>query len=205
MGSRLNRTMALASALLWMGAAPVSAHEAAADDFELFFPQDVMVTEFFDSFGDARSGGRSHHGTDLMAPKMTPVYAVADGVVTIVRSGGSAGEWVAVEHVDGWESWYMHLNNDNPGTDDGDADPSLTFAEGIEEGAVVTAGQLIGWVGDSGNAEGSGSHTHFELHHQGHVVNPYRYLVDAYERGIAAIPTSILLMRSFPRLALLVE
>jgi hypothetical protein len=80
----------------------------------------------------------------------------------------------------------MHLNNDLPGTDSGHADWSYTLAPGIAEGAQVEAGQLIGWVGDSGNAEWTGSHTHFELHHNGKAINPYPYLIRAWERDEAA-------------------
>ena len=46
----------------------------------------------------------------------------------------------------------------------------------------MKAGQLIGWVGDSGNAEGSGSHTHFELAFEGHEIDPYDLLVEAFDR-----------------------
>lgn len=170
---------------------PAIAHET--DGFQLVFPQDPLVTQFVNSFGDARSGGRRHHGTDLMAPKLTPIYAVADGIVTIIGTGGSAGRWIAIEHPFGWESWYMHLNNDTPGTDDGRADRQYTYAGDIVEGSLVRAGELIGYVGDSGNAEGSSSHTHFELHHDGRVVNPYPYLREAYDRAIAELPLRVYL------------
>src|SRR5690606_33465830 len=81
-------------------------------------PQEAEVTEFTSSWGAARAG-HSHKGNDLMAPKGTEVSAAADGVVVFVRDRGSAGRYVAIDHGDGWETWYMHLNNDNPGTDDG--------------------------------------------------------------------------------------
>ncbi len=157
---------------------------------QLTFPQDALVTEFVDSFGFARSGGRRHQGNDLMAPKMTPVLAAADGVVTSVGEGGSAGRRLIIEHAGGFETWYLHLNNDTPGTDDGAGAWSDTLPSGIEEGVEVHAGQLISWVGDSGNAEWTGSHTHFELHHAGEAIDPYPYLVPAYadarRRAVAA-------------------
>lgn len=184
--NRFGSIVATATLVVLVSAGPAHAHDDA--EFALFFPQDPLQTHFFDSFGDARSGGRRHHGTDLMAPKHTPVYAVADGVVTTLKTGGLSGWWIAIEHAGGWESWYMHLNDDTPGTDDGRAEPGQVFAPGIEVGSRVVAGQLIGFVGDSGNAEGSGAHTHFELHHDGSVVNPYPYLAGAYERALAAVP-----------------
>lgn len=150
----------------------------------LVFPQDPEVTHFDDTWGNARSGGRRHKGTDLMAPKLTPIYSVADGVVSIMRKSGLAGYWVGIDHAGGMESWYMHLNNDSPGTDNGRASLDQVYAPGIEVGSFVTAGQLIGYVGDSGNAERSGSHTHFELRVDGRAIDPYPLLVEAHERAL---------------------
>ena len=175
----------LAAAALLVPALPVRAQESPEITF--VFPQDPLVTHFTDSFGDPRSGGRAHRGNDLMAPKMTPVYAMAAGEITTIRDGGRAGRWVAVEHAAGWETWYMHLNNDTPGTDDGNAGWHHTVPTGLVEGSRVAAGQLIGWVGDSGNAEPSSPHTHFELHKNGRAIDPYSYLRDAHERALAGV------------------
>jgi len=168
---------AMLAFLLAVGAlvSPGSATEATADEpiygETMFFPV-VGPNDYSDTFGASRSGGtRSHHGVDIMAEKMTPVIAVADGTVGWIHNTiGDDCCAMSLRHDDGWESWYIHLNNDTLGTDDGDG---YGFAEGIDAGVHVTAGQLIGWVGDSGNAEASGSHLHFELHKpDGTVVNP---------------------------------
>lgn len=160
--------------------------ELGAEDLVLFFPQDPSVTFFDDTFGYVRSEGRRHEGNDLMAPKMSPIYAVADGVVSIMRKGPRSGYWIAIEHAGNAESWYMHLNNDKPGTDNGRASIDQVYAAGLEVGDFVAAGQLIGYVGDSGNAEWTGAHTHFELRLDGRLVDPYDLLVEAAERALQA-------------------
>jgi murein DD-endopeptidase MepM/ murein hydrolase activator NlpD len=165
----------------------LTAQAQTTSELVLVFPQDPEVTHFDDTWGDARSGGRRHQGTDLMAPKLTPVYAVADGVVSIMRRSGLSGYWIGLEHAGGVESWYMHLNNDSPGTDNGRAAIGETYAPGIEVGAFVAAGQVIGYVGDSGNAEYSGSHTHFELRVDGVAVDPFPLLRSARDRALEVI------------------
>jgi murein DD-endopeptidase MepM/ murein hydrolase activator NlpD len=87
---------------------------------------------------------------------MTEVYAAADGTISWV---GSSCCSLGIDHDDGWETYYIHLNNDTPGTDDGQG---WGVADGILPGTHVQAGQLIGWVGDSGNAEYVSPHLHFE-------------------------------------------
>jgi hypothetical protein len=151
--------------------------------YKLVFPIAGEYTYVRD-FGDPRSGGRTHAGTDIMADKMVPVVAAADGTVRWMHDerGGNCCA-VALEHDDGWRSRYIHLNNDTPGTDDGRA---VGIAPGIRVGARVKAGQLIGYVGDSGNAEATASHLHFELRRpDGTPVNPYASLQAA---AVSALP-----------------
>jgi hypothetical protein len=158
---------------LLLPAGLVAAQEAPADTYPMLFPL-VGEYSYTDSFGDPRSGGRTHAGIDILADKMTPVVAVASGTVRWI---GEECCYFALTHDDGWESWYIHLNNDTPGTDDG---LGWGLADGIEPGARVEAGQLVGWVGDSGNAEWTTSHLHFELHQpDGTTVNPYPHLLAA--------------------------
>lgn len=175
---RLLASSAAAVALMPRGRA------LAADEFVLTFPQDPTATYFSATFGAARPGGRRHQGIDLMAPKLGPVFAAHSGVVTNISDGPRSGRYLVVEHSSEWSTWYMHLNNDDPGTDNGRSSWDHTLAPGIEPGTLVQAGQILGFVGDSGNAEGSGSHTHFELHQHGRPINPFPYLVEAFEVAV---------------------
>lgn len=158
----------------------------AAEDFNpwrMAFPvgEEYRMT---DSFGDCRAGcSRSHEGVDIMADRRTPVYAVADGVVRWISSpSDTSSVYVGIDHGNGWFTRYIHLDNDTLGTDDG---AFYGIADGIVEDAPVTAGQLIGWVGDSGNAEGTSPHLHFELRDNaegwghGDAIDPYHYLLEA--------------------------
>lgn len=146
------------------------------------FPLAPAEIRYDNTWGSARSGGRRHQGTDVMAPKGTVVMAVADGVVETLDTASGAGLYVRLVHDGGWETWYMHLDNDTPGTDDGRGGESTAYAAGLAVGDEVVAGQIIGYVGDSGNAEWTGPHLHFEFHIGGGATNPYPALVEAGER-----------------------
>ena len=164
---------------------PAVVTAAEGDTYPLVFPV-AGDNHYSDTWGAPRSGGRTHEGTDIMADKMVPVVAAADGTVGWIHDtlGGNCCA-MALNHDDGWASWYIHLNNDTPGSDDG---LGWGFAPGIERGVHVEAGQLIGYVGDSGNAEWTGSHLHFELHSPDGKVNPYPHLVAAAAPGPDAGP-----------------
>ncbi len=132
---------------------------------------------FHDDFGDPRGGGtRAHAGNDVAAPKHSLAVAVVDGVITnVVHSNdGNAGNMLVITDAEGWTYVYIHLNNDTPGTDDNANDPAFAFAEGIAVGRIVHAGDPVGYVGDSGNAEDSTPHIHFEIRQPDHTpVNPF--------------------------------
>lgn len=164
--------------------APTAA-SADEDDFcFVYFPHEDVESRFTNDWGDARSGGRGHKGTDVFGEKHSAVVAVADGFITAMEHGPRAGYNVRIEHQDGWETWYLHLNNDTLGTDDGAAGAFGAFPPELELGMFVPAGTVVGYVGDSGNAEGSSSHTHFELHTGRRAINPYPYLEASYERWL---------------------
>jgi peptidoglycan hydrolase-like protein with peptidoglycan-binding domain len=160
-------------------------------DYPLVFPVGGDSYWYEDWFWAQRSNGL-HHAQDFMAPKMTPVFAVASGTVTYINWSQDPNDLnpdrccnLVILHDDGWQSWYIHLNNDTPGTDDGEA---WGIAPGIELGVHVEAGTLIGWVGDSGNAEDTPPHLHFELYDpEGVLVNPYDSFLAAEGQSFCAV------------------
>jgi murein DD-endopeptidase MepM/ murein hydrolase activator NlpD len=135
----------------------------------------VGVTSYSAGFGDCRDGcTRLHEGIDILTYgwKGVPVVAAHDGMVTRLRIDGElAGCSLTLESEDGWSTRYLHLNTDYPGTD---LPGSLCFAPGIEVGVHVPAGTLLGWVGDTGNAEGTTPHLHFEIRDdEGTAIDPW--------------------------------
>jgi murein DD-endopeptidase MepM/ murein hydrolase activator NlpD len=117
---------------------------------------------------------RQHKGVDLIGDRLQPLLAMRTGIVDRLLEHPTAGFGVVIRDVDGWEFHQYHLNNDTPGTDDGSDDGTWRFAEGIVVGGRVAAGQMIGWMGDSGNSEGSVPHTHVEIRTpNGEAINPY--------------------------------
>lgn len=162
----------LLATCLFLGVGPAKAEERQGP-YPMAFPV-AGESSFADTFGVPRPGGRIHQGIDIFAPKMTPVLPAAPGWVREMGRGERAGYFVVLEHSGGWRSSYLHLNNDMPGTDDGRGAP---FVAGLAQGSAVAAGVAIGYVGDSGNAEQTPPHLHFELRlPDGAVVNPYPYL-----------------------------
>lgn len=178
--------VAVALATIVLPSPPSEAISAGSgSDFVIkAFPHETATVAFSDTWGAGRSGGRSHQGTDIMSPKGTSIVAVEDGIVDHLDWNHMSGWNITVRHADGWTSHYLHLNNDRSGTDDGQGGPHAAFAEGLEVGSYVNAGEIIGFVGDSGNAEHAGPHTHFELHLDGTKVDPYPYLASAMERKL---------------------
>ena len=144
-------------------------------------------SQVISSFGVARDGGaRRHAGIDIQAPKLTPVLSVADGTVMDIKQVVGTEECcsIKIRHNDGWYSVYIHLNNDMYLTDDG---LGIGVRPDLKVGDEVLAGEVVGWIGDSGNAEDSVNHLHFELRtRQGLAVDPAASLRQA--RREADIP-----------------
>ncbi len=179
----MRRIMFLVALAMFLTQPTFTSAAGATDDFTIeAFPHSDVNIEFANDWGRPRSGGRTHKGTDIFSPKGSPVVAVADGFVEYMAKWPTAGFALIIRHADDWSSHYYHLNNDKPGADRGAGGWEAAFAPGLEEGDFVSAGQLVGFVGDSGNAESARAHTHFELHDGSRVVNPFPFLEEAYQR-----------------------
>ena len=167
---------------------------AGAPVVPILFPMQKRVS-WEDTLGAARSG-RTHEGNDLLVPKMTPLLAVVDGTLTGLNLTGKLSSYNGLPYYnillrgdDGNDYFYIHLNNDTPGTDDGLGGVANAYAPGLTNGMHVTQGQVIGYAGDSGNAEDTASHLHFEIHLGGYKnpIDPYNSLKAAptYDEWIA--------------------
>lgn len=100
---------------------------------------------------------KMHKGVDLVASKGTPIYATRSGYVTIATYHSTAGNYVTLNHQDGYTSVYMHMTHDV-----------------VSVGEYVKAGQLIGYVGSTGRS--TGPHLHFGIAYKGEYVNPMNYI-----------------------------
>jgi len=109
----------------------------------------ISASQLHDTFNAARSGGRVHDAIDIHAPRGTPVLATADGMVIKLHYGARGGKSLYQLDQDGrTRYYYAHLDR---------------YAEGVNEGVRVTRGQVIGYVGDTGNAQPGDYHLHFAI------------------------------------------
>lgn len=146
----------------------------------LIFPVAGDVT-YIDDFGQPRAGG-SHQGNDLMAARKTPVVAAEGGKIKFWTTSASAGCMLYLYGDSGTTYDYIHLNNDLTMRNDnrGGCVPGVAYARGLKDGARVQAGQVIAYVGNSGDAESTPPHVQFEVHpNDGAAVDPYPYLQSA--------------------------
>jgi len=155
---------------------------------DIVFPiEEGWDYNFSDTYGAPRSGGRTHEGTDIMVDQMTPLLSVVDGQVSyIVDHDQGWGLALYIEDSDGYSYRYLHINNDTPGTDDGKEIRAYAFPSNIVRGAHVSAGQVVAFAGDSGNAESVGHHLHFEIWTPG---NSSRYNYDSGRESINSYPS----------------
>lgn len=129
--------------------------------------QGVRVGQLRDTWGEARAGGRTHQGIDIMAESGTPVRAVVDGRITRLGDDRLGGVSISQTAAQGRATfYYAHL---------------LRYADGLAEDQEVRQGDVIGFVGETGNA--TTPHLHFEVRlkqdddGRAEPVNPYPYLL----------------------------
>lgn len=125
----------------------------------------IQPYDLSDSWHFARDGGRRKHtGIDIFAPKGTAIVAVADGVVSFIGDQPKGGLCLWLTTESGTSFYYAHLDR---------------WAAGLYEGMAVTSGDLLGYVGNTGNAKTTPPHLHFAVNDNDEMVNPYPILTRA--------------------------
>jgi murein DD-endopeptidase MepM/ murein hydrolase activator NlpD len=125
----------------------------------------MTVGSLYDSWGDPRDGGRRRHrGIDIFATRGTQVVAVADGIISFIGAQPKGGHCIWLTTESGRSFYYAHLDR---------------WAPGLYEGMEVQSGDLIGFVGNTGNALRTPPHLHFGINENDEMVNPYPILTRA--------------------------
>ncbi|MDH4909127.1 M23 family metallopeptidase [Xanthomonas euvesicatoria] len=150
---------------------PAQPPAAAAPGSDLLIPvQGIGASQLQDTFTDARSEGRVHDAIDILAPTGTPVVAVAEGTVEKLFTSERGGLTIYQFEPGGkYCYYYAHLER---------------YADGLAEKQSIKRGQVIGYVGSTGNANPAAPHLHFEIHRlgpekqwwKGEALNPYPVL-----------------------------
>ncbi|WP_372161230.1 M23 family metallopeptidase [Xanthomonas axonopodis pv. cyamopsidis] len=150
---------------------PAQPPAAAAPGSDLLIPvEGIGASQLQDTFTDARSEGRVHDAIDILAPTGTPVVAVADGTVEKLFTSDRGGLTIYQFEPGGkYCYYYAHLER---------------YADGLAEKQSIKRGQVIGYVGSTGNANPAAPHLHFEIHRlgpekqwwKGEALNPYPVL-----------------------------
>jgi hypothetical protein len=158
----------------------------------IIFPV-VGPYNYTNDYGDPRPQGR-HEGNDILAPKKSPVIATEAGRIKFHTTSSRAGCMLYLYGASGTTYLYIHLNNDVTMANDNRgkcvAAVGAAYWPGLKDGAKVVAGQALGYLGDSGDADGT-PHLHFEIHpNDGGPTNPYPHLNRATRVLFAAPPGS---------------
>lgn len=120
----------------------------------------VRARALRDTWGGARSEGRSHEGIDIFARRGTPVISSTEGIVAKVGTNRLGGLVVWVLGPGGQRHYYAHLDR---------------YAD-VAAGMRIEAGRVLGYVGNSGNAKGTPPHLHYGVYEMGGAINPYPLL-----------------------------
>jgi murein DD-endopeptidase MepM/ murein hydrolase activator NlpD len=124
----------------------------------------IKASQLKDTWGAARSSGRRHEGIDIMAERGTKVLSTTAGVIVDMRNNNLGGKVIWIAGPAGSYHYYAHLDGHKRGLDVGDR---------------IKKGQLLGYVGNTGNARGGSPHLHYGIYLEGKgqaAVNPYFYL-----------------------------
>ena len=124
------------------------------------------------ALNDEDRGGRIHEGVDIAAPKGTLIHATLDGEIVKTGLSASYGNFVEVEHMDGITSFYAHMSR----------------TAGLKVGDPVKAGEVIGYVGATGDA--TGPHLHFEIRKDGARFDPAKFMGHAF-KTVASLPLQV--------------
>lgn len=117
----------------------------------------VKLTDVVDSWGDARANGRSHEGTDILAPRGAFILSPTDAIVARIGTGTNGGKYVYTYNPGGERLYFAHLDG---------------YAPGLAVGQALKRGDLIGFVGNTGNAASGPPHLHLGIYNRG-AQNPY--------------------------------
>lgn len=126
----------------------------------------VELSDLTRNFGDPRGGGtRTHQGLDIMARDGTPIVSPTDAVIVRTGNGANSGLYIRTANPGGENFVYMHLS---------------AIAPGIDNGDFVKRGEIIGFVGNTGNASGGAAHLHFELRVGRTATDPFPRLTTEF-------------------------
>ena len=121
----------------------------------------VKPRQIADTWGAARSNGRTHQGIDIFAVRGTPVLSSTQGIVSRVGTNSLGGKVVWIVGPKLSRHYYAHLD---------------AYAENIQAGDWVEVGEVIGYVGNTGNAKNTPPHLHYGIYLTDGATNPYPYL-----------------------------
>ena len=130
----------------------------------------ITADQLRDTWGAPRSGSRTHQAIDILSERGTPVLAAVDGVILKLYESGAGGTTIYLSDMNAdIVYYYAHLDR---------------YADGLAEGDLVDRGQVLGYVGTTGNAPANAPHLHFSIEHlpptgewwKGEPINPYPVL-----------------------------
>jgi murein DD-endopeptidase MepM/ murein hydrolase activator NlpD len=125
--------------------------------------QDVTKRQIADTWGAPRGIGRRHEGQDIFAPKGTPILSATSGYVYKIGENNLGGQTVSIISKGGRVYYYAHLDS---------------YAPGLEVGDRVSTRTVLGFVGTTGNAQGTPPHLHFGIYTFTGTINPLPLLTD---------------------------